>query len=265
MSLDGTLVSEVPGADWFVRVAGDGEGGSNVSSGWLQATVELGTLGSGTHALRFGGFNNKKTASIEFTDILIDDVRVVANPRTGPAPLFSATFGSGSDGFTYVDDPFRGTSKPAYASGARSATAGFNGSGGLTVRLGDVDNTTVTNMSGGWRRSFTLSAPATVTISFRYNLTQSPNYEVDEYSEVDMSLDGTMVSNVPGFDWFVRIAGDGEGGSDVSSGWQSVTVPLGLLPAGSHVVTFGGFNNKKTATIEFTTIALDDIVATAVF
>jgi hypothetical protein len=94
--------------------------------------------------------------------------------------LVDASFATSAEGFSYFDDTFRGTSKPAYAAGA-FVTTGFT-SGAVRVRLGGVDNTTVTNMSGGWGRSFSLSEPARVTVTFRYNLTQSPNYEVDESS-----------------------------------------------------------------------------------
>ena len=52
--------------------------------------------------------------------------------------MLSATFDAGYDGFTYQDDAF-GTSQPNYASGARVASGGYGGTGGLQVTLGGVD------------------------------------------------------------------------------------------------------------------------------
>lgn len=47
------------------------------------------------------------------------------------ATILSANLSTDAGGFTYVDDPFLGTSQPAYASGVRQATGGYGGTGGL--------------------------------------------------------------------------------------------------------------------------------------
>ena len=70
-----------------------------------------------------------------------------------------ADFNSGTDGFAYLDDTFRGTSQPNYASGSRLSSGGVSG-GCLQVLVGGVNNSSFTNMSGGWRRTFTLSEEA---------------------------------------------------------------------------------------------------------
>lgn len=174
-----------------------------------------------------------------------------------PVTVFSADFNRRTDRFTYVDDAFRGTRRPAYASGARVSRGGHTG-GALRVDVGGVDNKSIANMSGGWQRSFTLDAPATVTLSFRYALNQGSDYERDEFSEVLVSVNGVLYSTGPA-DWIAHVAGNGNGGRPVTTGWHLADVNLGLLPAGTHTLTLGGFNNKKSSTAERTTILIDDV------
>ena len=77
----------------------------------------------------------------------------------GPSgPIFDVHFDANADGFTYQDDLFRGTNQPNYASGVHIASGGFTG-GALRVDLGGINSQNIANMSGGWRRSFTLAAP----------------------------------------------------------------------------------------------------------
>lgn len=173
-------------------------------------------------------------------------------------PIFSANFTSGADSFTYVDNTFRGTNQASYASGSYVSTGGFSG-GALRIYLGGVNDNTITNMSGGWRRSFSLTAAASISVTFRYRLDQGPDYESDEISQMLASIDGTLVSGVA-TDYITQVAGNGNGGSSIETGWRQVTINLGTLSAGSHVLTLGGFNNKKTTTSERTTIWIDEVV-----
>jgi hypothetical protein len=177
--------------------------------------------------------------------------------------LIDAHFDSNADGFSYQDDTFRGTSQPAYASGTRVASGGFSG-GALRVRLGGVDDNDITNgMSGGWRRTFSLSESAEVTLTFRYNLIQTPHYEANEFSEIHATLDGTPLGASPGTDHFVSISGDGEGGPPREVGWHFQTNRLGTLGAGTHTLVFGGFNNQKTLTNESSDAFIDDVKVVA--
>lgn len=173
--------------------------------------------------------------------------------------MFSASFNSGQDSFTYLDDVFKGTQQPSYASGSRVSSGGFSG-GALRVLLGGVNGNRITNMSGGWRRTFTLSAASTVTLTLRYNLNQGSNYETDEISQVLATMDGTLVPVSPGY--VAQVAGNGEGGAATTTGWQQITMTLGPLSSGSHTLTVGGFNNKKTDVNEQTAILIDDVVIT---
>jgi hypothetical protein len=60
-------------------------------------------------------------------------------------------------------------------------------------------------------------------------------------------------------DYVAQIAGDGDGDSDISTGWKRFRFDLGTLTAGPHTVIIGGYNNKKTDNDE-TTIIIDDVI-----
>lgn len=183
-------------------------------------------------------------------------------PSPAAADVFlDANFDAGDDGFAYTDDPFRSTSAPAYASGGRLASGGESG-GGLEVRLGNIDTSTVNGMSGGHARSFTLpSATDEVTISLRYNLTQASDYESDEFSQVLVSLDGALLAGA-GADYVAQVVGNGNGGSAISTGWASWSINLGSLAAGNHALVLGSYNNKKTFDNEETVVLFDDVLVT---
>jgi hypothetical protein len=181
-----------------------------------------------------------------------------------PAQFFGSTitlldvdFAANADGFTFADDTFRGTNNPLYESGTYTPTEGFT-DGGLKVNVGGIDAGTVTGMSGGWQNTFNVASLSNVVLSLRYRLTQSPNYEADEFSEILVSIDGALVGTA-GKNYVERIAGNGEGGPEVTTGWQRVEVGLGNLPDGNHTVTIGVYNNKKTSAVETTELLIDDV------
>jgi hypothetical protein len=182
-------------------------------------------------------------------------------PGTTPVTtVIDAHFDVDADGFTYADDAFRGTAQPAYESGTRIATGGFSG-GALQVSLGGIDNAVITNMSGGWSRTFNLAQAGRVQISLRLQVTQTSEYESNELSQGLVSIDGTLVGIAPN-DFVSQIAGDGNGGAPRTTGFQLVTLDLGTRAAGNHQITLGGFNNQKTFNDESTAILIDDVVVT---
>lgn len=264
VAVDGQLRG-ISTTDFIAQIAGDGNGGALRTSGWRRAVVDVGVLAAGNHTLTVGGFNSKKNAQNESSSVLIDDLALIGKTLPPGRLILEARFTSGADGFTFVDDPFDGTAAPAYASGTHGATAGRNG-GGVTVALGGVDGTTVTGMSGGWRRTFSTAAAASLVLSFRYNLTQSAEYEADELSRVMVTLDGVELGLPPGTTppavYVDQVIGNGNGGTAITTGWRLAQISLGAVAAGSHVLTFGGFNSKKTLANESTTVALDDVMVT---
>ena len=172
--------------------------------------------------------------------------------------ILEAHFDTGTDGFTYVDDAFRATNQPAYASGIHINNGGFSG-GALQVDLGGINGNDILNMSGGWRRSFVVNSQNNVVVIFRYNLIQSPDYESDEVSQVLLSINGTLYGTASN-DYVDTIVGDGNGGGSETTGWKQAFIYLGSLTTGTHTLTIGGFNNKKTTASETTQILIDDVV-----
>ena len=133
---------------------------------------------------------------------------------------------------------------------------------GLRVALGGIDAIAVSNMSGGWRATFNLASAGAASLTFRYNLTQTPNYESNEparcaCASIRPRWAPAATPTSP------ASRGNGEGGSNVTTGWQQVTLALGTLAAGSHELVIGGFNNQKTAANESTTVLIDDVLLTA--
>jgi hypothetical protein len=183
-------------------------------------------------------------------------VTLQVQPPPPPVVIFTANFNSGQNSFTYIDNAFRGATQSSYASGSRISSGGFSG-GALRVYVGGVNNNTITSMSGGWRRTFTLSAPATVRLSFRYNLNQGSDYESDELSQVLASLSGALLGTPPA-DYIAQVAGNGNGGSAITTGWRLFEGSV-ALPAGTHTLVIGGYNNRKNGTSERTTILIDDV------
>ena len=116
-------------------------------------------------------------------------------------------------------------------------------------------------MSGGWQTTFNVPENATGSLTFKYRMTMSANYESNEYSEVLVDLDGSLVG-VGANDYILHVAGDGNGGSVYDSGWQQVTIDLGSLTPGEHTITLGGYNNLKTYNDESTTIEFDEVSLT---
>ncbi len=171
--------------------------------------------------------------------------------------LVSANFNSGTDGFSYLDDAFRGTNQPTYASGNRITSGGYS-AGALRVYLGNGDNNTINGMSGGWQVTFNLPSPETVSVSFRYRLTIDANYESDEHGQALFSLDGSLQGAGPSSS-LVQISGNGNGGSDDTSGWQLYEGQFSL-GSGNHTMILGGYNNKKTYNDEWTEILVDDVL-----
>ena len=173
-----------------------------------------------------------------------------------PVTLVNASFDSNANGFVYVADAF-GTHQASHESGSWSSTGGSIG-GGLQVSFGSAKAMTISGMSAGWEDSFNLVTATDVTLTFQYKLTQTPNYATNEFSQVLVSIDGTLVGT-GGHTYVDQITGDGSGGSSLTTGWQTVTLDLGVLSAGTHTLILGGYNNLKHAVGDTTTVNLDNV------
>jgi VCBS repeat-containing protein len=173
--------------------------------------------------------------------------------------------GGGVDGFVYADDVF-GTNVPNFASGDHQATQGFNGTGGLHVRVGRTgEQGNTPPLSGGWSRTFSLPAAATISVTTRYRLLFSGEYENIEYGQAVVTVDGTRYGSAmpPGQQTpaLAQFTGDGNGGAVSDTNWQQVTLNIPLA-AGNHTLTLGGYNNQSSTATEFTEVWFDDVVVT---
>jgi len=230
------------------------------SSGNYDASVDVGNWTSCTIAgLEEGQTYHFAATAYDFDGNESDFSSEVtwANEAESDSILLKANFDADDDGFTYVDDLFRNTSEPSYAHGVHIKSGGFTG-GALRVTLGGINDAGILGMSGGWKRSFTLNASTEVVLSFLYNLTQASDYESDEYSQVLVSVAGTLYGQGSN-DYVAQITGNGNGGSVETTGWQSFEVSLGTLTPGNYTLAIGGYNNKKTYNNESTEVLIDEV------
>jgi hypothetical protein len=181
----------------------------------------------------------------------------VFGPGSGTVTLLEAHFDSDANGFAYVDDAFRGTSQPGYANGAYLSSGGFT-TGALQVGVGGVNSQNVVNMSGGWRHSFTIGSSVSLALVFRHRLTELPTYETDEFSQTLVTFDGVLRGLSPN-DYIAQVVG----GGPTTTGWQLVQIDLGTVAAGTHVLTLGAFNNKKSYHDESAEVLIDDVLLLA--
>lgn len=186
----------------------------------------------------------------------VDDLSIEEVERN--SPLLSANFDAGADGFTYLDDAFRGTIQPAYASGTH-LISGCEYGGCLQVNLGGLDTDIIKGISAGWTNSFTLAAQSDVMISFWYKLSQSADYDSGEFSQMLLSVDGLLYGSGAN-DYIAQVNGNGNGGIVETTGWRLYSILLKDLAPGLHPIRMGGYNNQKSYTNESTEILIDQVV-----
>ncbi|MGV7223149.1 MAG: hypothetical protein ACQ9MH_16660 [Nitrospinales bacterium] len=229
VAVDGKLVGF--GQDDFVdEICGRGD------TGWQQVTLDVDNLSAGQHTLTIGGYNNEKTGPLEATEISLQGIQITELNQQDPPSTY--------DGFSYIDDAFRGTQNPDYASG------GVVG-GALQVLLGGVDSINITNgMSGGWSKQFSTSSNGNVQITLNYRLTTT-KYDDDECGQALVSVDGVLIGT-GSQDYLDQICGKGD------TGWRNETLDV-YLPVGTHTLTVGGYNSKKTAPLEVTEVLFENL------
>ena len=255
------------GNDFVERLTGDaGKATPRVVS---QDTVslDLGLQQAGTYTLTLGGRNNKKTTASEDTILTFDNVVLEAGDIPSRPEVINADFSSGSEGFAYRDDAFRGTNEPGFADGGRETNGGVSNSPALVMELGGINDDDIGDpgMSGGFDTSFTLDQATHLTLSFFFELDMSGSYEDDEFAEVLVSLTngGTTLFGQNGDDFVDRLTGDAGMATPRVVSQDRVTLDLGLQEAGDYTLTLGGRNNKKTTTSENTIITFDDVLLEA--
>ena len=164
----------------------------------------------------------------------------VDNEPVAPAETcnFSADFTDNANDFVFVRD----AQNPVYSSGSAL-------SNNLSISIGGVDDADITNIEGVWSRECLSDNERQVTFEVNASLSQSSEYESDEFSQVSLRVNGTTRT-------LATLTGDGNGGVSPSTGNQqySVTLPLN---AGLNTVELVCFNNLKTLENETTQCAFN--------
>ncbi|MDB6071596.1 MAG: outer rane adhesin like protein, partial [Verrucomicrobiales bacterium] len=214
----------------------DATNGGNAGDEGAYTTIPVdltGTLVAGQNVISIELHQNSATSSDAGIDLIMTPV------------ASAATFG-----FAGVDDAFFGTANPAYSAQSHTATGGFNGGGGLSVQLGNVGvGAASQQVSGAWRRSFTLATAGTVNVSFRQRLISGQDYDNGEYQELICDVDGTAYGNItsPGTHPAVAfLTGNGNGGGAQDTGWGQSSFNIALA-AGTHTLSLGGYGSAGSA------------------
>ena len=163
--------------------------------------------------------------------------------------MLNYTFDWGSEGMSYLDDMFLGTTAPLYALPRISG-------GTISVILGGQDSLDVGPMSGGWSTSVNLVEQVTATVTFDYNMGHTIGPEPVEFGEVLFALNDQLIGQ-NGNGYVDRLVPPATYTAD-STGWQTVTLDLGTLDAGMQKLALGGYMFGKSAADEQFTMEFDN-------
>src|SRR5262249_32321457 len=148
---------------------------------------DLSAIGIPTKALLFNDSDPDQDATVTGTSGAVGGTiinglpsNIVFEPDT-ELSVVNANFNSNSNSFTYVDNVFGGTGSDAN---------GVRANNRLELSLGGNNDDDRTNMNGAFRREFTLTADATVTITFMYLASVSNRADDGDDVHVLASIDG---------------------------------------------------------------------------
>ncbi len=266
--LDATFFERAGGNVMDVFMSGPDTGGSyinldnyselNVFDGLTDTSVGDDIINGGLgNDIIFGSNGNDIINGNEGNDIIygIDSVDSgLANANNAVVNNFIDNFDTTDESYTYLDDAL-GNGNGAYTDGSRITTDGDIANGSLEIRLGGVDNTSITNgMASAFFETFNkTSSTSDIILRFSYRHIHGSEFDADENSQAGFQIDGNPFNIVSSF------SGNGGGGADDDSGWITVNTNLGNIATGNHNVIFAGFLNQKTQAVEEATIRFDDI------
>ncbi|HEX9853839.1 MAG TPA: Ig-like domain-containing protein, partial [Acidimicrobiia bacterium] len=164
---------------------------------------------------------------------------VVPGPAGDYAHLaLGGDFDFSTDGFTYVDDAFEGTSNPQYANGFWVADGTFSDAGLAVHIAAAVQNQTINGISGGFSRSFTLAQSTDVTVSLVHRLEVGTGFTSSDCAEVRLAVDGVPYGQ-GGNSYLSRICDGG------LLPYAQSTIRIGTLAPGTHTLRIGAYVNRK--------------------
>jgi outer membrane protein assembly factor BamB len=176
--------------------------------------------------------------------------RVAQSPCSNVNHLISSDFDNDEDGFTYHDDTFNNTNRPFYADGGWGPDELDSHGSGLYVSVGGVDGVDIVDgMSGGWQKDFTLNADANIEVSLTYDL-KTGRYDSDECAQVLVAIENEVGSVVEKLE---KLCGRSKSTGRVTTSFNQE------LMKGTHTLTVGVYNNKKTGAREQADAYFDDI------
>ncbi|MEM1297350.1 MAG: hypothetical protein AAGH89_18440, partial [Verrucomicrobiota bacterium] len=132
----------------------------------------------------------------------------------------------------------------------------FDG-GGVFIEIGGEDDADY-SLSASISKTVFVDAASTGTLSFDYRIFMPDEYEADEYGELIVAVDGSIVG-VGANSYVDRLNhenGEWQGDQEVVS---SASVNLGTLSFGTHVIEVGIYNNQKTFANEYMQLDIDNI------
>jgi Carbohydrate binding module (family 6) len=210
------------------------------SSGWqsyVDRTVANIPLTAGQHVLRVV-FD---TGAVNFNYFELTQTSVTAQT------IVQDDFASNMNAFNYSDQ------------NALNYADGFQEAGRLKMTLGGIDNTLVNDIRGRFHRMLWVSESKEITLKFDYVLEQSCAYETDEVSEIRATMDGIPLTGATPY--VSRVVGNGNSCPGVTA--RGTYTKKFTLSPGKHHLEIDGFNSKKDASDEFTTVWIDNVVITA--
>lgn len=128
----------------------------------------------------------------------------------------------------------------------------------LSLTVGGVNSTVITDMSYGVSTSFTNGVLGDVDVEIHYTMNVAAGYDPGEYSEVRVEVDGNLISYA-GNPYLSRI----DEGSPETTGPQTIILSIPNVSIGNHTLEIGIYNNQKTAASELSELILDYVKITS--
>ncbi len=249
----------------------------------LNLTLPAGLLITGTNVVCI---EVHQTTTSNSSDVGLDMQMYPTGSTAGPAEddfVYAVnTFGAT---FEFQTFNFGGPFLVYYERGSLGTSSGYNGGGGLTLRAGMLDGTNnfyrppngpplspnQRSSSCGYRKTFTLTGASTVHLTLRHNLSSVNGHENTEKSWTLLDIDGTKYADpavtqvASPFPYLSRIGQTSPivatGSGTVTTGWLQSTLDIPLT-AGNHTLTIGVFDENANDNQEYSSLAIDDVVAT---
>ncbi len=230
------------------------------------ADATIADADSGSNNTVNGGDNNDTiygSAGINFLNGDAGDDTIYSG-TVADEIIFADSFDANAGAYAYADGVFgsSGTSNN-YASGVYVGTDGSDAAGSLSITLGGIDNNNIDDMSGAWQRSFTLTeAKNDLVLSFDFRLFDSQTGSVDPFDagediELYADIDGTTYSNDANPFFFELLGINSFDAND--TGWQTISLNVGSLGAGTYTLSLGALLTRKTFQPEEYTLRFDDV------